>query len=210
MYKQLLLAYVCLLSHVLAAETIDLMGSNGNQVAFAGVLKASPDGLTLLVNDNDQPIVVTWDKFDMENLRTNQPKIHQAMLSAINEKKEVDLRLGIYDGKATKEELFTELREKLRKTTIIHLPPMSVFFDDKDIEGGYFHFEHLDDFKFAEKRSNRYLTTYADLLKNYSHGSIRVFQSQRTHSQTQMGNVILSSQKLGPVDQASKRTQCAF
>jgi hypothetical protein len=57
-----------------------------------------------------------------------------------------------------------QLSQSLNESMTIELPPMSAFFDDKDIEDGRFRFNHLDDFKFAEKRSNRYLKSYTELL----------------------------------------------
>ncbi|HAV13559.1 MAG TPA: hypothetical protein DCX06_08745 [Opitutae bacterium] len=162
----LIVAYFLSSFSVLSAEGVKLRGANGVAIEFPGILKATPKGLVLMMALDGEELLVTWDKFDESDMQTRQPDIYNAMQRSIRQREDVSLRLGVYAGMQTAKEFKKSLRDALNQEIQIKLPPMSEFFDDKDIKGGSFNFNHIDDFKFAEKRSARYLKLYTELLQD--------------------------------------------
>lgn len=160
-----LLACVLGLTSGFSAESVKLLGANGVAIEFAGILKATPKGLVLLVAPDGDEILVDWDKFDISDLKTCHPQIHTAMDQAKAARSDVALRLGVYAGKQSASEFKQMLRDSLNVEIDLELPKMTDFFDDKDIKDGNFNFNHYDDFKFAEKRSARYIKLYTELLE---------------------------------------------
>ncbi len=83
------------LAFVLDAAAITLTGSNGRKVEFAGIKDASPKGITAQVTAESNLIGLTWDKFDLEAMKAEQPQIYAAYLTAM-EGETVNLNLGTY------------------------------------------------------------------------------------------------------------------
>lgn len=95
---------------VLQAQ-VPLTGANGREVEFAGVKSAGPAGLVVQVQRVGDPVTLSWDRFDLEKLKENQPDIHRAYLAAqVGE--ETTLNLGMFapaPGSAEPEMLTPEM-----------------------------------------------------------------------------------------------------
>ncbi|WP_309383645.1 hypothetical protein [Cerasicoccus frondis] len=105
-----------------AAHGVMLKGANGRKVDFAGVLKASEAGLTVKIGPSDDAIVVPWEKFDLEDMKTEQPKIYSAYTRSSLGHNEVMLRLGVYEDFKTYDELIVSLRKLLDEPFYVPIP----------------------------------------------------------------------------------------
>lgn len=99
----ILLSLLLSFAFVVDAAAITLTGSNGRKVEFAGIKDATPKGITAQVTAESNLIGLTWDKFDLEAMKAEQPQIYAAYLTTL-EGETVNLNLGTYmpaDQKAT-------------------------------------------------------------------------------------------------------------
>ncbi len=78
------------------AKAVALQGANGRTVEFLGIKAASEKGITVQMVADGPLVGITWDKLDLESLKTDQPDIHAAYLAAKNEGKETELNLGSF------------------------------------------------------------------------------------------------------------------
>jgi len=67
---------------LLAAEPVQIQGSNGRVIPFDGIREAVPQGLWLRVQEGGEEVAVAWSKLDIESLKVDHPKIHEAYLNA--------------------------------------------------------------------------------------------------------------------------------
>ncbi len=123
MCRLVLLTTILLLGSVPArAEPVTLMGANGREVAFAGVLEATPYGLVLLMKEGAEPMTVGWDKFDMPDLEERHRNIYEAGVDARSYSKTVPLHLGIYAEYNTYQQCLAKLAKAFDKPYEMSVP----------------------------------------------------------------------------------------
>lgn len=93
--NHVILAVAILFAFVAESRAISLKGSNGRQVEFAGIKDATPKGLTAQVTAESPLIGVQWEKLDLEAMKTENPQIYAAYLTALDGET-VNLNLGSY------------------------------------------------------------------------------------------------------------------
>lgn len=155
-----LLAITCPL---LAYEPISLTGSNGTVVAFAGIQKASSQGLTLIVNEGDKPILVPWNRFDLDKLLEHK-EIDAAYQTATSGGGTVPLNLGIFADMFDEASLIQYARKRLDKSIQFETPKLSYFFEHKEEE---FMSTSFSEDKTAAKRSERFIKEYSALTNEF-------------------------------------------
>jgi len=96
----LFLAAICL-GTTLSAQSISLKGSNGKEVAFAGLKDATPKGITAQMKEDGPIIGIPWSKLDLKSLEENQPKIYGAYVAS-QKGETVPLNLGSYEDPGMK------------------------------------------------------------------------------------------------------------
>ncbi|WP_309382261.1 hypothetical protein [Cerasicoccus frondis] len=101
---------------------IRLRGANGAEIVAAGVLEAHPEGAVLLLYGSDSPILAPWDKFDLELLKEDQPKMYYGYLDAKRFNRPFLLKLGVYADIISFEEAIIELNRELQKPRFYPLP----------------------------------------------------------------------------------------
>lgn len=111
----LLLAPYCL-------NAVQLKGTNGHFLDFAGLLQAQPDGLLAMIKEGDDTRLIDWKYIDREHLRLEKPDIFAAYLKATREGETVLLKLGVFANVMTYPEMVTALRDVLGKTRRMLLP----------------------------------------------------------------------------------------
>lgn len=158
-------AWLCSACLLMAADPIVLMGSNGREVPFAGVREASPQGLTLLMDEDGDDMLVTWDKFDLEALKKDHPKIYAAYENAAKGKT-TSLRLGVYEDMMSQKQYLSELRKALAEEDSYKVPKLSHFFSHKDDDQTFTSTSKSQDSN-AAKRSKRFVETYEELLTEF-------------------------------------------
>ncbi|GHB94991.1 hypothetical protein [Cerasicoccus arenae] len=110
---------------MLNVSAVEIKGANGRSVDFAGILKASEAGLTVKVTSDSTPMLVAWEKIDLDDLKTSQPDIYRAYTQSSLGQKEVILKLGIYENYQTYDETIASLRKDLE--TEFHVPVPSSY-----------------------------------------------------------------------------------
>ncbi|WOO41676.1 hypothetical protein [Rubellicoccus peritrichatus] len=111
-----------LLLSVSSLHAIPLMGANGKEVDFAGVLKATQTGLVVMIKPGDEPMEVPWERFDLIFIEENHPKIYDAYNDIYQGEKEVVLKLGTFKGFKTYDELMAELKKTMSEPYVVPLP----------------------------------------------------------------------------------------
>ncbi|WP_309398145.1 hypothetical protein [Cerasicoccus maritimus] len=106
----------------LAPSGIRLRGENGAEIVAAGVLEARPEGAVILLYGRSTPILAAWDKFDLELLKEDQPKIYFGYLDAKRFNRPFLLKLGVYADIVSFEETIIELNRELLKPRFYPLP----------------------------------------------------------------------------------------
>lgn len=112
-------------------------------------------------------MTVPWDKFDLEHLKANHPKIEDARAAAVKNRKEVMLMLGLYEGKQTLADFIAHYKAELSKTRSFDVPNLSVFAQDDDMANGRFNFKSYNEFGAAEKRSERDYEYYTEFIGEF-------------------------------------------
>lgn len=164
----LFLRTVCLLlmlvmPAVWAAKPVTLMGMNGRQATFSGVLEARPEGLVLLTREGEQTMNVPWAKFDMLYLEERQPKIYEASVEARSFKRTVPLNLGIYEQYSSYEQCLAKLAEELDKPYKVSVPTYEDYA--RAYEKYYFH-SSSDYENYARARRKLY-EDYREFLNDF-------------------------------------------
>ncbi len=111
-----------LLATVLSAETVKLTGTNGRAVEFAGIWEARPEGLIVVTSAESAPITVTWDKFDLSKLKTEQPALEAARQRAVFLRSAQPINLGLFAEILTPAQVGSELRRLLDEPSTVKVP----------------------------------------------------------------------------------------
>lgn len=82
-------------SGCLSCWGVVLTGSNGTTVDFAGVKRATPEGLEVQVSAEGTLLVVPWSRFDLTKMETEAPVVFEAYGKSRNGEV-VELNLGIF------------------------------------------------------------------------------------------------------------------
>lgn len=85
---------------LLAAEPIQIKGSNGRVIPFDGIREAVQQGLWLRVQEGGDEIAIAWTKLDLDALKLDHPEIHAAYLKAQTGESTL-LELGSYERPLT-------------------------------------------------------------------------------------------------------------
>ncbi|WP_269540847.1 hypothetical protein [Cerasicoccus fimbriatus] len=101
---------------------IMLKGANGREVDFAGVLKASKEGLTVKISPDANEMVVPWEKFDLDAMKAEQPEIYTAYTRSSLGQNEVMLKLGVFENHKTYDEIMVSMRKSLDERFAVPLP----------------------------------------------------------------------------------------
>ncbi|GHC00653.1 hypothetical protein [Cerasicoccus arenae] len=129
----LLLVVVVGTSHAQSVpEGIRLRGANGAEIVAAGVLEAHPQGAVLLLPGQMTPILAPWDKFDLEQLRGDQPTIYYGYLDATRFNRPFLLKLGVYENIVSFEESIQLLNRELVKPRFYPLPENVNYLIEQD------------------------------------------------------------------------------
>lgn len=75
-----------------------LTGANGKAVDFAGIKKGGPEGLEVQVAVSGAPVVVPWEKFDLQKMATEAPEVFAAYEKA-KTGATTELNLGVFAPK---------------------------------------------------------------------------------------------------------------
>lgn len=88
------LGWLWMMSGVLMA--LPITGANGKVVDFAGVKSAKPEGLEVQIQRvGGEPIIIPWNKFDLDKLKEEQAEIYRAY-EAAQVGEATELNLGIF------------------------------------------------------------------------------------------------------------------
>ncbi len=79
-----------------SSSAIQLTGSNGRTIDFAGIKEANKTGLVLKVKANSREVTVPWEKFDLAKLEAENPEMHAAYKAATESGEATTLNLGTY------------------------------------------------------------------------------------------------------------------
>ncbi len=101
---------------------VRLAGANGREVDFAGIWEARPDGLVVVTTAEAPLTLVTWDKFDLARLKTEQPALDAARRRALFLRSPQPVNLGLFAGLLTPAQAGSELRRLLGETITVKVP----------------------------------------------------------------------------------------
>ena len=101
---------------------VSLTGANGRRVEFAGIWEARPEGLMIVTHAEASPAVVTWDKFDLAKLKTEQPALDAARQRAIFLRSAQPVNLGLFASILTPAQVGSELRRVLDTPATVKVP----------------------------------------------------------------------------------------
>jgi hypothetical protein len=110
------------LSATLAEASVQLTGANGRSVEFAGIWEARPEGLVVVTNPESDPIIVTWDKFDLAKLKVEQPALEAARQRAVFLRSTQPVNLGLFAEILTASQAGTEIRRLLDVPSTVKVP----------------------------------------------------------------------------------------
>jgi len=115
---------ICALPLVSAlhAEDVKLTGANGRSVEFAGIWEARPEGLVVVTSAESAPIIVTWDKFDLAKLKTEQPALDAARQRAVFLRSTQPVNLGLFAEVLTSTQVGSEIRRVLDVPSTVKVP----------------------------------------------------------------------------------------
>jgi hypothetical protein len=125
MLKRLIPRLVALLLPLvptLNANEIKLTGANGRSVEFAGIWEARPEGLVVVTSAESAPIIVTWDKFDLAKLKTEQPALDAARQRAVFLRSAQPVNLGLFAEILTATQVGSEIRRVLDVPSTVKVP----------------------------------------------------------------------------------------
>lgn len=111
---------------------IKLRGANGKEIVVAGVLRAQPRGLEVLLPGRGQPILAPWSKLDLKQLQAEQPEIYYGYLDAKRFGRPFFLKLGVYEGIVSFEESIQLLNRELTKPRYYPLPENVNYLIEED------------------------------------------------------------------------------
>jgi hypothetical protein len=106
----------------LSADSVKLTGANGRAVEFAGIWEARPEGLIVVTSAENAPITVTWDKFDLAKLKTEQPALDAARQRAVFLRSAQPVNLGLFAEILTSTQVGSELRRVLDEPSTVKVP----------------------------------------------------------------------------------------
>jgi hypothetical protein len=110
------------LSATLAEASVQLTGTNGRSVEFAGIWEARPEGLVVVTTAESDPIIVTWDKFDLAKLKVEQPALEAARQRAVFLRSIQPVNLGLFAEILTASQVGTEIRRMLDVPSTVKVP----------------------------------------------------------------------------------------
>ena len=110
------------LSATLAEASVQLTGANGRSVEFAGIWEARPEGLVVVTTAESDPIIVTWDKFDLAKLKVEQPALEAARQRAVFLRSTQPVNLGLFAEILTASQAGTEIRRLLDVPSTVKVP----------------------------------------------------------------------------------------
>lgn len=106
----------------LSAESVKLTGANGRAVEFAGIWEARPEGLIVVTSAESAPVTVTWDKFDLAKLKSEQPALDAARQRAVFLRSAQPVNLGLFAEILTASQVGSELRRVLDEPSTVKVP----------------------------------------------------------------------------------------
>lgn len=110
------------LAPALHAEDVKLTGANGRSVEFAGIWEARPEGLVVVTSAESAPVIVTWDKFDLAKLKTEQPALDAARQRAVFLRSAQPVNLGLFAEILTATQVGSEIRRVLDIPSTVKVP----------------------------------------------------------------------------------------
>jgi hypothetical protein len=125
MHTRLCSRLVCLLLPLVSAlhaEDVKLTGANGRSVEFAGIWEARPEGLVVVTSAESAPVIVTWDKFDLAKLKTEQPALDAARQRAVFLRSSQPVNLGLFAEVLTPTQVGSEIRRVLDVPSTVKVP----------------------------------------------------------------------------------------
>jgi hypothetical protein len=122
MHPRLLPLLALALVPALHADAVKLTGANGRAVEFAGIWEARPEGLIVVTSAESSPVVVTWDKFDLAKLKTEQPALDAARQRAVFLRSAQPVNLGLFAEILTATQVGSEIRRVLDVPTTVKVP----------------------------------------------------------------------------------------
>jgi hypothetical protein len=122
MKPRLLLTLLCLAPLSLFADDVKLTGANGRTVEFAGIWEARPEGLVVVTTAESAPVIVSWDKFDVAKLKTEQPSLYAARQRAVFLRSAQPVNLGLFAGILTSTQVGSEIRRLLDEPVTVKVP----------------------------------------------------------------------------------------
>jgi hypothetical protein len=106
----------------LHAEDVKLTGANGRSVEFAGIWEARPEGLVVATSAESAPMIVSWDKFDLAKLKTEQPALDAARQRAVFLRSAQPVNLGLFAEILTAAQVGSEIRRVLDVPSTVKVP----------------------------------------------------------------------------------------
>ncbi|MCS6244334.1 MAG: hypothetical protein H2172_10820 [Opitutus sp.] len=106
----------------LTVASVQLTGANGRSVEFVGIWEARPEGLVVVTTAESDPIVVTWDKFDLAKLKVEQPALEAARQRAVFLRSTQPVNLGLFAEILTASQVGTEIRRMLDVPSTVKVP----------------------------------------------------------------------------------------
>ena len=116
----LLLVITC--SATWSEAAVQLTGSNGRAVEFAGIWEARLEGLVVVTTAESSPIIVTWDKFDLAKLKSEQPALEAARQRAVFLRSTQPVNLGLFAEILTASQVGTEINRMLDVPSTVKVP----------------------------------------------------------------------------------------
>ena len=110
------------LSTTLTEASVQLTGANGRIVELVGIWEARPEGLVVVTTAESEPIIVTWDKFNLAKLKVEQPTLESARQRAVFLRSTQPVNLGLFAEILTASQVGTELRRMLDAPSTIKVP----------------------------------------------------------------------------------------
>lgn len=115
-------ALLALIASALQADDVKLTGANGRTVEFAGIWEARPEGLIVVTTAESSPVVVTWDKFDLAKLKTEQPALEAARQRAVFLRSAQPVNLGLFAEVLTVTQVGSEIRRLIDTPSTVKVP----------------------------------------------------------------------------------------
>jgi hypothetical protein len=104
------------------AASIQLTGANGRSVEFAGIWEARTEGLVVVTTAESDPVIVSWDKFDLAKLKSEQPALESARQRAVFLRTTQPVNLGLFAEILTASQVGTEIRRVLDVPSTVKIP----------------------------------------------------------------------------------------